>query len=243
MNGTISSICEQTYAPRQILVVDGKSTDNTLKEIHAYAKYIDVLISESDDGVYDGMNKAATLAKTEYIIYMNAGDTFCSPNSLSDAMLETATEWPDIILGRYFIRNAFRTTLIKPMETSERVQLFKQGRIQSGQRDWACHQATITRVPFLIALGGYDTKYRILADQDFLFRAYSAGAIFNYSEAVVCVYRLGGISSDAAKSFSELINIVIEHGYMQKFSVRHLYWLLFTRIRSFADLLLRKSVS
>lgn len=239
---TLSSIVAQTYAPKTIIVVDGQSTDNTLNEIHDYASDIELIISESDNGVYDGMNKAASLATTEYIIYMNAGDKFYSSNSLNEAISLCSSTMPDIILGRYFTEDGSIRSLVKPMNTSERALLFSQGNFSTGQTDWACHQATITRVKYLIGLGGYDTGYQILADQDFLLRAHKSGAIFQYSDAIICVYRLGGISSDSNQSFNELIRILFHHGYMRRFSLRHLFWAFSGKLRSISKLFLKKYI-
>ncbi|TON37239.1 glycosyl transferase, partial [Vibrio parahaemolyticus] len=50
--------------------------------INQYKESIDVIISESDEGIYDAMNKGLNLAKGEYICFLNADDIYVS-NTLS----------------------------------------------------------------------------------------------------------------------------------------------------------------
>ena len=79
---TIQSVVAQTYDNREFIVVDGDSTDGTKDVLSRYQHVIDKCISESDDGIYDALNKGVRLAAGEWIICMNAGDTFTSSDVL-----------------------------------------------------------------------------------------------------------------------------------------------------------------
>ncbi|MEG1575147.1 MAG: glycosyltransferase, partial [Bacteroidales bacterium] len=76
---TIKSVISQTYKNIEYIIVDGKSTDETVviaKRYQTLYPHIISVYSEKDAGIYDAMNKALKIAKGDFILYMNAGDLF-----------------------------------------------------------------------------------------------------------------------------------------------------------------------
>ena len=63
-------------------MIDGHSVDGTLKILDNYKEEISLLISELDSGIYEAMNKGIRLSTGEYIVFLNAGDTFYDQNTL-----------------------------------------------------------------------------------------------------------------------------------------------------------------
>src|SRR5438105_363017 len=78
----ITSVLRQNFKNVQYILIDGKSTDNTLQIINKYRENIDILISEPDNGVYDAMNKGITLATGDIIGTINADDFFADDDVL-----------------------------------------------------------------------------------------------------------------------------------------------------------------
>ena len=196
---TFNSIKEQTYLNKEIIIVDGKSTDSTRSLIEQNAAEIDRWVSEPDNGVYDAMNKAARMSSGKYIIYMNAGDIFFSVRSLEEAM-KFDDSVPDLIICPYLYTHEGASTLIKPMETSKRVNHLTNGNIQIAMQDFVCHQATVTRRQYLLDKGGYDTSFSLIADQDMILKAHEEKKHVYYSQVIMCVYKSGGLSSNAIES-------------------------------------------
>ena len=81
ISNTIKSVLNQTYKNFEYIVVDGKSTDGTLKVLSKYKKKINSLISKSDNGIYYAMNRGIKISKGEIIVFINSGDLF-KKNSL-----------------------------------------------------------------------------------------------------------------------------------------------------------------
>jgi glycosyltransferase involved in cell wall biosynthesis len=81
---TLLSVASQTYADKEYVIVDGGSTDGTAELLQTHRGNIDLLISEPDDGIYDALNKGIRAAKGEWVICMNAGDTFTSDHVLEN---------------------------------------------------------------------------------------------------------------------------------------------------------------
>lgn len=81
---TIKSVLAQTYKDFEYLIVDGASTDGTQQLLKKYSKNKQIkIICESDQGLYDAMNKGVRSSRGKYIIFMNAGDIFASADVLN----------------------------------------------------------------------------------------------------------------------------------------------------------------
>ena len=79
---TLRSVGEQSCKLYEYLVIDGLSTDDTVKLAEESGITPLTVVSEQDIGLYDAMNKGLGLAKGDYVIFLNAGDSFHSPNVL-----------------------------------------------------------------------------------------------------------------------------------------------------------------
>jgi len=73
---TINSVYNQTYNNIEYIIIDGKSTDNTINIIKENEHKITDWISEEDDGLYDAMNKGVKRAKGELIGIINSDDWY-----------------------------------------------------------------------------------------------------------------------------------------------------------------------
>lgn len=71
---TIESVLGQSYPHLEYIIVDGGSTDDTLKIIDEYQDRIDKLISEPDEGMYDAIGKGFAQATGDVFGYLNADD-------------------------------------------------------------------------------------------------------------------------------------------------------------------------
>jgi putative colanic acid biosynthesis glycosyltransferase len=85
---TLESLENQTdFDPTdvEVVVIDGGSTDNTL-EIIKECPMTSTVLSESDNGIYDAMNKGARLASGRWLQFLNAGDSYSGSNGLRTAL-------------------------------------------------------------------------------------------------------------------------------------------------------------
>ena len=70
----IDSIVSLKDADIELIVIDGGSQDDTCAILSSYGDNIDYWVSESDNGIYDAMNKGVSLAQGTFILHINAGD-------------------------------------------------------------------------------------------------------------------------------------------------------------------------
>ena len=73
IRGTIDSIVQQKYPHKEIIVIDGVSTDETLLILEEYQNFIQ-LISEKDSGQANAINKGLRMASGEIVSWLNADD-------------------------------------------------------------------------------------------------------------------------------------------------------------------------
>lgn len=80
---TMESVLNQTYGNIEYIVIDGASKDKTVEVAKSYQKTFDdasgrslTVISESDKGMYDGLNKGARKAHGELVGQINADDWY-----------------------------------------------------------------------------------------------------------------------------------------------------------------------
>lgn len=96
---TIDSVLGQTYSEVEYILIDGASTDGTPDILRRYGSRISRIVSEPDSGVYDAMNKGIQLASGDYIIMMNAGDTFPATNTIERSVEKMTDSTVDVYYG------------------------------------------------------------------------------------------------------------------------------------------------
>lgn len=83
---TIDSFLSQTWQEKELIVIDGGSSDGTVEIISEYLDKIAYFVSEPDKGLYDALNKGILKSTGEWINVLNSGDFFASPTTLADVM-------------------------------------------------------------------------------------------------------------------------------------------------------------
>lgn len=161
---TLASVKEQSCKLYEYIVMDGVSKDNTV-ELANNANIPNArIISSPDKGLYDAMNKAIDIATGEYLIFLNAGDAFHSPDTLqkiADVIMNH--DFPGIVYGQTQLVNTKRQRigdrhLTAPEELT--LKSFAEGML-------VCHQAFIA---LRRITGHYDLRYRFSADYEWCIR-------------------------------------------------------------------------
>jgi len=96
---TIESIASQTYTNIEYIIVDGHSTDGTQEIIKQHHKSISNWISESDNGLYDAMNKGIKMATGDYLWFINSGDEIYDPTTLQQLFDQDQAPYADVYYG------------------------------------------------------------------------------------------------------------------------------------------------
>lgn len=178
---TVESVRAQSRRDVELIVVDGGSTDGTARYL-ADSGAADAFVSEPDGGIYDAMNKGVRMARGEWVIFMNAADTFATPDALSKLMA-AAGEETDVVYG---------AVIRQEPDGSER--LVGAGEPRSAHRMFYCHQSALARREWLLRFP-FDTRHRMSADFKQVKQMLAAGARFRRTDAAVARFDTGGIST------------------------------------------------
>ena len=81
---TIDSVLCQDYDNIEYIIIDGKSTDDTIEIVKSYGDKISYFISEEDDGLYDAMNKGIRAATGDVVGIINSDDFYYTDHVVSD---------------------------------------------------------------------------------------------------------------------------------------------------------------
>lgn len=233
---TIKSVEEQTYPHVEHLVIDGNSQDDTLTQIHHYQERNSIAavqhevrcLSEPDEGLYDAMNKALREATGDYILYLNAGDTLHSTETLAHiAHIAEEQGRPAVIYGDTdlydregnFVRHR---RLSPPSRLTWRS--FKQGML-------VCHQAFCARMD-LARQQPYDLQYHFSADFDWCIRIMRKAArqnlnLVNVKEVTSHYLDDEGTTKKNHKaSLRERFRIMTRHYGLIPTALRHLWFIV-----------------
>lgn len=99
---TIKSVLSQNYPNLEYIIVDGGSTDNTLKILKKYDKRIN-WISEKDHGQTDAINKGFKIATGDIIAYLNSDDYYLPGTLKRIAKIFIANKKIKWLTGDYII--------------------------------------------------------------------------------------------------------------------------------------------
>lgn len=157
---TLESVDRQTFRSYEHLIIDGESADETLAIVASMPSELRKVSSGPDHGIYDAMNKGISVAQGQYLIFLNAGDSFYSDTTLeaiSDAVEKN--DYPGILYGQTRLVDSSRRFVgERHLKAPDKLtyESFANGMV-------VCHQAFVA-LRRLAPL--YDLRYRFSADFD-----------------------------------------------------------------------------
>ena len=197
---TIKSILEQNYLNKEIIIIDGKSTDRTLEILNKYSKDIKIIISEKDEGLYHAMNKGIKFSEGEIIAILNSDDVFFDCNvlkNISNYFLNNSGV--EIILSDTYIINNLQD---KKIIRKYKVKNFKNWHLRFGVSP--PHPSSFIRKSVYLKHGLFDLEFKYASDFELLFRfIYNKRIKFSKFNFPTALMSLGGVSN---RNFRSVIN-------------------------------------
>jgi glycosyltransferase involved in cell wall biosynthesis len=189
LSSTLKSVSEQNYSHINHIIIDGKSTDNTLKIINNFNhSHTIIVFPQQGYGISAAFNTAILQSKGDLIIFLNSGDYL-----VNDNVVQTIVD--------SYVREKWLWAVGETISVS-RNKIFKKYNKQ--YRRWSqnlflyknpiCHQSTIYSKKIIDMVGFYDEKLEMEMDYDFNIRV-SLVANPNLLNFPVAYYDTTGISS------------------------------------------------
>lgn len=190
---TLQSVAAQTAHDYEHLIIDGASTDSTLRIVNEHLTPRTRVLSEADTGIYAAMNKGAGLARGRYLVFLNAGDRFETTGS-TERILQLARGGASLLCWaiRFFgsERDVGRKGVWAP---SRRYPRFAAAGIVPP------HPGTALLASEFRALGGLDERFRIAADFDLFCRLAGRAPDISSTDDVLVGMRVGGASNGSLR--------------------------------------------
>ncbi len=179
---TIQSVLSLDYANLEYIIIDGASTDGTVELIEQYAEHITYWSSESDEGIYDAMNKGIKAATGQWVNFMNAGDFFVEQDVLKRISFASHND-AALIYGNTLRANG-KVTYPYPLKALE------FGHIM------ACHQSMFFSKTLLESDFNFNSKLIYNGDTELVTRIYLKEHPMRYIDLLVAGYKGDGVSSN-----------------------------------------------
>lgn len=186
---TIESVKAQSCPLYEYIVVDGASNDSTVQLVNESGIDSLKLLSEPDNGIYDAMNKGLGMASGDYVIFLNAGDSFHSSATLqliADTIMDN--DYPGIVYGQTQLVDSHRHRVGDRHLTAPEFLTLKS--FQNGMV--VCHQAFIVLRKLV---DNYDTKYKFSADYEWCIRCLQRSHRNQYIDRILIDYLAEGMTT------------------------------------------------
>ena len=191
----------------EILIVDGGSKDGT-KEFLETQSLSKNWVSEPDKGIYNAMNKGLSMAKGDYVWFLNSGD-YVEDFSLIEKLLNVLKQEPDAVYGETMMVDVEGKHLgLRSVFTTRKLP---------GNLNWTSfrlgmnvgHQSFVVKRSLALL---YNEKYRYVADIDWMIRCLKACKNVVNLDAVLACFTVDGFSSVQRKaSNKERYEVLKEH--------------------------------
>jgi len=183
---TIESVIAQKYKNIEFIIIDGKSTDQTMQIIDKYKNHITKIISEKDYGIYDAFNKGLKLCSGDLIGFVNS----------DDQLTPEATKILVDYYNKYTDKDFFFGAVKKHWGV---LYGYKPWKIYFSWGFYSSHSTGFfIKKNAAKKVGSYNTKYKYSADYDYFYRMIvkeKLSGIGTKKNELFGIFNRGGFSS------------------------------------------------
>lgn len=218
---TIDSILAQDYPNLEYLVCDGGSTDRTVEIVRARLPAFGRLVSLSDRGISDALNRGFATATGDVVCYLNADDALAAGALLHVGRFFSGDPGADVLSGACLRVFADGSEYLHIPSIAQLATLPYRLPIDQPSTFW---RSSVHR-----AAGRFDESFKLALDWDWWNRLRELGATFAMTDKTLSVYYF----SDTNLTSNGGMNVIRE---MARITARYAprgrlvtaaYWLIF----------------
>ena len=192
----IDSVLNQTYKDIEYIIVDGASSDGTVDIVKNYGDKISKFVSESDNGLYDAMNKGIALATGDVVGILNSDDFYIDDKVIQKVMKvfeekQCESMFADLVF-------------VKPNDLEKTVRYYDSSKFHPSKFAYGwmpAHPTFFVKREVYERYGVFKTDYKIASDYEILVRLLKKYELsYFYLNEVIIKMRMGGISTSGLKS-------------------------------------------
>lgn len=193
---SLVSLQRQTYEDIESIVIDGNSSDGSVKIINALNIRNIKVTSEPDAGLYDALNKGLSFVTGDIVGFLHSDDLFYDNNVLSNVASIFKDDSIDVVYGD--------AVFFSGHKTDEFTRRYKSGVLSTSRLAWGwmpAHPTIFIRKDVYEKIGNFKTTYLIAADYEFLCRMMSSLDLnIVYYPHILMKMQTGGASAGGFKN-------------------------------------------
>lgn len=188
----INCLNSQTSQNFKWYIIDNLSLDGTLDLIKKYCKVDYYIVSEKDYGIYDALNKGIKLIDEDYYLVLG-GDDYIYPDTI-EKFIFVIKHQPNLVFSKWEVGSK----VLSPKKNLG----WLYGMLGIGSSHSV---ATLINKKLHTAIGFYDLRFKMCADQYFVKQAY-----YYDKKSVVYVNFISGRFNDTGYSSTNIYQYINE---------------------------------
>lgn len=180
LEAAILSAIQQDYTEKEIILIDGGSTDSSVDIIHKYQSYFKYWVSEPDNGQTHAINKGIQQAEGDIVGWLNSDDIYL-PGALSRiAKAFRSKSKPNVVHGNRLLMDKNTKVLGWSCPGSFKPEQYCYN---------ICSEAAFWRREFNLAGELLDEDLQFVMDQEWFSRLYVKYGNFLYLHSFIGAFR------------------------------------------------------
>lgn len=192
ISAALESVKNQTVSDYEFIVIDGDSTDGTMKIVRSYEPIISKLVSEPDNGPADAQNKGIAISTGSLITFLYADDYLSKDHIEKILVAENSCEFDFMYSDMYYTSNG---NVIKKSIPNKNLNWTVRYRMPNVNFPTIVYKKKV-----FDRVGLFNTSYLVAPDYEHLLRLWLHGFKGKYVSNCTYNFQLGGNALTNLKS-------------------------------------------